>query len=163
MSNGGGAQDHMPNGGGAGHPRGADVATIAGQYSCTSLISRAFPHLWPRGAEISFCLTIDHCRTILYYTVLLLDLALRRRYCRLFTLLFRPGSLTGLQTLTDTKPLWMAPRPNKVLVASRPSISKSWLQRVVISLDDDVKICDMGGDHSYRATLGGRLVVRRSQ
>src|SRR5271170_5587534 len=79
---------------------GADVATIAGQYSCTSLISRAFPHLWPRGAEISFCLTIDHCRTILYYTVQLLDLALRRRYCRLFTLLFRPGSLTGLQTLT---------------------------------------------------------------
>src|SRR5271156_4151633 len=64
------------------------------------LVSRAFPHLWPRGAEISFCLTIDHCRTILYYIVLLLDLAPRRRYCRLFTLLFRPGSLTGLQTLT---------------------------------------------------------------
>ena len=41
----------------------------------------------------------------------------------------------------------MAPRPNKVLVASRPSISKSWLQRgtAVISLDDDVKIYDMGG------------------
>src|SRR5271168_2286203 len=73
----------MSNGGGAAHPRGA---TVAGQCSCTSLISRAFPHLWPRGAEISFCLTIDHCRTILYYIVLLLDLAPRRRYCRLSTL-----------------------------------------------------------------------------
>src|SRR5271163_3800147 len=114
MSNGGGAQDHMPNGGGAGHPRGADVATIAGQYSCTSLISRAFPHLWPRGAEISFCLTIDHCRTILYYTVLLLDLALRRRYCRLFTLLFRPGSPTGLQTLTPPSGLPASPRPRQL-------------------------------------------------
>jgi hypothetical protein len=100
MSKSGGAQDHMPNGGGAGHPRGADGATIAGRCSCTSLISRAFPHLWPRGAEISFCLTIDHCRTILYYTVLYRDLAPRRRYCRLFTLLFRPGGLTGSQTLT---------------------------------------------------------------
>jgi hypothetical protein len=28
-------------------------------------------------AEISFCLTIDHCRTILYYTVLFQDLAPR--------------------------------------------------------------------------------------
>jgi hypothetical protein len=42
-------------------------ATAAGQLSCHSLISRAFPDPWPRGPEISFCLTIDHCRTILYY------------------------------------------------------------------------------------------------
>src|SRR5271168_4049920 len=74
----------------AAHHRGADSATAAGQCSCTSLISRASPDLWPRGAEISFCHTIDHCRTILYYTVLYLDLAPRRRYCRLFTLLYRP-------------------------------------------------------------------------
>src|SRR5277367_7113730 len=53
----------------AAHHRGADGATVAGQCSCTSLISRAFPDLWPRGAEISFCHTIDHCRTILYYSV----------------------------------------------------------------------------------------------
>jgi hypothetical protein len=64
-------------------------APAAGQCSCPSL-SRASPDLWPRGAEISFCHTIDHCRTILYYTVLYLDLAPRRRYCRLFTLLYRP-------------------------------------------------------------------------
>src|SRR5271154_733258 len=56
--------------------------------------SRLYHTQW--GAEISFCLTIDHCRTILYYSVL---------HCtatrpRLFTLLFRPGSLTGSQTLT---------------------------------------------------------------
>jgi hypothetical protein len=75
--------------------------TTAGQRSCTSLISRAFPDLWPGGAEISFCLTIYHCRTILYYTVLYQDSASKRRYCRLFTLLFRPGGLTGSQTLTD--------------------------------------------------------------
>ena len=77
------------------------LLVTAGQCSCTSLISRAFPHLWPRGAEISFCLTIDHCRTILYYSVLFLDLAPRRRYCRLFTLLFEPDGLTGSQTLTQ--------------------------------------------------------------
>jgi hypothetical protein len=80
-------------------------ATAAGQCSCHSLISRAFPDLWPRGTEISFCRTIDHCRTILYYSVLLvlyLDLAPRRRYCRLFTLLFGPGGLTGFQTLRRT-------------------------------------------------------------
>ena len=34
----------------------------------TSLISRAFPVLWSRGPEIGFCHTIDHCRTILYYS-----------------------------------------------------------------------------------------------
>src|SRR5690242_18259431 len=79
---------------------GADGATVAGQCSCTSLISREFPDLWPRGTEISFCHTIDHCRTILYYTVLFQDLALRRRYCRLFTLLFGPSGLTGSQILT---------------------------------------------------------------
>src|SRR5271170_8521540 len=94
-------QDHLSNSGGAVHHRGADGATVAGQCSCTSLISRAFPHLWPRGAEISFCHTIDHCRTILYYTVLFLDLAPRQRYCRLFTLLFEPGGLPGSQTLTS--------------------------------------------------------------
>src|SRR5277367_6389740 len=82
------------------HHLGVAGVTTAGQFSCTSLISRAFPHLWPRGSEISFCLTIDHCRTILYHTVLSLDLAPRRRYCRLFTLLFEPGGLTGSQTLT---------------------------------------------------------------
>jgi tetratricopeptide (TPR) repeat protein len=37
----------------------------------------------------------------LYYTVLFLDLAPRRRYYRLFTLLFEPGGLTGSQTLTE--------------------------------------------------------------
>jgi hypothetical protein len=42
-------------------------ALIEEQCSCTSPISRAFPDLWPRGPEISFCHTIDHCRTILYY------------------------------------------------------------------------------------------------
>jgi len=57
----------------------------------------------PGGAEISFCHTIDHCRTILYYTVLYLDLAPRRRYCGLFTLLYRPGSLPGAQTLTERR------------------------------------------------------------
>jgi hypothetical protein len=44
--------------------------TTAGQRSCTSLISKAFPDLWPRGAEISFCLIIDHIELfsiILYY------------------------------------------------------------------------------------------------
>jgi len=61
-----------------------------GSAAAFPLISRASPDLWPRGAEISFCHTIDHCRTILYYTVLYLDLAPRRRYCRLFTLLYRP-------------------------------------------------------------------------
>jgi hypothetical protein len=30
------------------------------------------------------------------------------------------------------------------LIASRSSISKGWRQRVVLSLDDDVKIYDMG-------------------
>jgi hypothetical protein len=90
----------MSNSGGAVHHRGADGATAAGQCSCPSLISRASPDLWPRGAEISFCHTIDHCKTTLYYTVLYLDLAPRRRYCGLFTLLYRPGSLPGAQTLT---------------------------------------------------------------
>jgi hypothetical protein len=61
------AKGHLSNSGGAAHHRGADGATVAGQCSCTSLISRAFPDLWPRGLEISFCHTIDHCRTILYY------------------------------------------------------------------------------------------------
>jgi hypothetical protein len=55
---------------GPAHPRGAAGANMAGQCSCTSLISRAFPDLWPRGPEISFCHTIDHCRTILYYSIL---------------------------------------------------------------------------------------------
>jgi hypothetical protein len=58
-------QDHLSNSGGAAHPRGAAGANVEGQCSCTSLISRAF---WPRGVEISFCHTIDHCRTILYYS-----------------------------------------------------------------------------------------------
>jgi hypothetical protein len=80
---------------GPAHPRGAAGANMAGQYSCTSLISRAFPDLWPRGPEISFCHIIDHCRTILYYFT---------AYCRLFTLLFRPGGLTGSQTLTARDP-----------------------------------------------------------
>src|SRR5271170_2297037 len=93
-------QDHMSCSGGAAHHRGADGATVAGQCSCTSLISRAFPDLWPRGTEISFCHTIDHCRTILYYSVLFQDLASRRRYCKLFTLLFGPGGPTGSQILT---------------------------------------------------------------
>jgi hypothetical protein len=79
--------------------RGADGATVAGQCSCTSLISRAFPDLWPRGQRL-FCHTIDHCRTILYYSVLYQDLASRQRYCRLFTLLFGPGGLTESQILT---------------------------------------------------------------
>ena len=52
---------------------------------------RAFPDLWPWGAEVNFCHTIDHCRTILYCFVL---------YCRLFTLLLEPGGLTGSQILT---------------------------------------------------------------
>jgi hypothetical protein len=97
------AKTFMSPSGGAAHHRGAAGATAAGQCSCTSLISRAFPDLWPPRPEISFCHTIDHCRTILYYSVLFvpyLDLAPRRRYCRLFTLLFRPGGLTGPQTLT---------------------------------------------------------------
>jgi hypothetical protein len=85
-----GCQDHL-SAVGSSAPRGAAGANMAGQYSCTSLISRAFPDLWPRGPEISFCHTIDHCRTILYYFT---------AYCRLFTLLFRPGGLTGSQTLT---------------------------------------------------------------
>src|SRR5271170_660088 len=89
------AKTFMSYSGGAVHHRGADGATTAGQCSCTSLISRAFPHLWPRGAEISFCHTIDHCRTILYYTVLFQDLAHRRRYCRLFTLLLSPAASPG--------------------------------------------------------------------
>jgi hypothetical protein len=54
-------------------------ALIEEQCSCTSPISRAFPDLWPRGPEISFCHTIDHCRTILYYSILFQDLASRRR------------------------------------------------------------------------------------
>jgi len=91
----------MSNSGGAAHHRGADGATAAGQCSCLSLISRASPDLWPGGAEISFCHTIDHCKTTLYYTVLYLDLAPRRRYCGLFTLLYRPGSLPGAKTLTE--------------------------------------------------------------
>ena len=81
--------------GGAVRHRGADGATMVGLHSYSSLISRAFPDLWPRGAEISSCLTIDHCRTILYYIVLYLDLALRRRYCRLFTLLLSPAASPG--------------------------------------------------------------------
>jgi hypothetical protein len=68
-------QDHLSNSGGAAHPR-RQPALIEGQCSCTSLISRAFPDLWPRGPEISFCHTIDHCRTILYYSILFQDLAL---------------------------------------------------------------------------------------
>jgi hypothetical protein len=38
--------------------------TPAGQHSCTSLISRAFPFLWPSRPEISFCHTINHYRTV---------------------------------------------------------------------------------------------------
>jgi hypothetical protein len=71
--------------------------TPAGQPSCTSLISRAFPALWPGGPEISFCHTIDHCEAILNYPK---DLGLRRRHCRLFTLPYGPGGLTGPQILT---------------------------------------------------------------
>jgi len=74
---------------------------------CSGAVQLPFPLLvehpqisGPGGAEISFCHTIDHCRTTLYYTVLYLDLAPRRRYCRLFTLLYRPGRLPGAQTLT---------------------------------------------------------------
>jgi hypothetical protein len=74
--------------------------TTAGQRSCTSLINKVFPDLWPKGAEINFCLIIDHCRTILYYIILCQDLAFRRRYCRLFIPLFRPGGLTESWTLT---------------------------------------------------------------
>jgi hypothetical protein len=48
----------------------------------------------PLGQRLVFCHTIDHCRLILYYTVLYLDLAPRRRYCRLFTLLYRPQTMT---------------------------------------------------------------------
>jgi hypothetical protein len=99
------AKTLCPTAGGAAHHRGAAGATAAGQCSCTSLISRAFPHLWPRGPEISFCHTIDYCRTILYYSILFvlyLGPAPRRRYCRLFTLLFRPGGLTGPGTLINT-------------------------------------------------------------
>jgi hypothetical protein len=33
--------------------------------SCTSLISREFPDLWPRGSEISFCHTIHIVEAIL--------------------------------------------------------------------------------------------------
>jgi len=36
-------QDHLFNNGGAVYHRGVDDATTAGQYSSTSLISRAFP------------------------------------------------------------------------------------------------------------------------
>jgi hypothetical protein len=91
----------------------------SGQCSCPSLISRASPDLWPRGAEISFCYTIDHCRTILYYTVLYLDLAPRRRYCRLFTLLYRPGSLPGAQTRTNTL--------GDASICGKVGCSSSWL------------------------------------
>ena len=93
--------DHLFNSGGAAHNRGADGATVAGQCSCTSLISRALPDLWPGGTVTSFSHTIDRCRTILYYTVVSQDLAPRRRYCRLFTLPFGPGCLTGSQILTS--------------------------------------------------------------
>jgi hypothetical protein len=33
------------------HHRGTDGTTVAGQCSCTSLISRAFPDLWPKGGR----------------------------------------------------------------------------------------------------------------
>jgi hypothetical protein len=63
-------QAHMPNSGGAAHHRGADGATVVGQCSCTSLITRAFLYLWLRGPEISFCYIIDHYKTSLYYKAL---------------------------------------------------------------------------------------------
>jgi hypothetical protein len=60
---------HVSSGGAAHHP-GADGATVVGQCSYTSLITRAFPYLWLRGPEISFCHIINYYRVSLYYKIL---------------------------------------------------------------------------------------------
>jgi hypothetical protein len=41
-----------------------------GSAAALSLITRAFPHLWLRGPEISFCHTMDHYKISLYYKAL---------------------------------------------------------------------------------------------
>jgi hypothetical protein len=79
------------------HHLGVSGVTTAGQRSCTSLISRAFPHLWPRGAEISFCHAMN---LLLNYSIPGVQAACRR----LFTLLFGP------EVSPDSRP-WHLYRP----------------------------------------------------
>src|ERR1700722_1746987 len=70
------------------------------QQRTTVGISRECPEPWPRGPEISFCLTIDHCRTILYYTALFQDLASGRRTVGSSHYYSGPAASPGPQTLT---------------------------------------------------------------
>jgi hypothetical protein len=54
------------------------------------------------------------------YSVLFLFLESRRRRCRLFTLLYTPGGLTGSQTLTSFEVLLEGPLVTQVPVEGPP-------------------------------------------
>jgi hypothetical protein len=65
----------MPISGGAAHRHETDGVTIMRQCSCTFFITRALLYLWLKEPEISFCHTINHYKTSLYYKALYTGLA----------------------------------------------------------------------------------------
>jgi hypothetical protein len=115
------------------------------QRWCTRAGQTALLYWAGLGAEISFCHTIDHYRTILYYTVLFQDLAHRQR-------------LTRFQILTAMLGSW---QPSPAASTTDTSVAQSQWQPERNPVDQDFRQASLLSIVSYSTEYSEPLTPER--